>query len=243
MLNGFNLLFDAKCKLGSWGSYLDMRDAVLRTNEQFRTVLSNDLGAISGLLFEIGAGKLVLEENADLVLKVERKKLESLRQRRHQEVQDDLAEDQAHTQMQYLLCRIGGALGCEVCVASNDRRRSFNGNRLAQLCLPCMPALGLAHSVAGTVGLIDVLWLEKQTHRIVSAFEVEKSTSIYSGILRLSDLALALPDHDTKLCLVHNAGAGVWVYEQRFVVAGLGLLAGAVPHGGRGRRQRIEKQA
>jgi type II restriction enzyme len=202
MLNGFNLLFDAKCKLGSWESYLDMRDAVLRTNEQFRAVLSIDLGAISGLLFEIGAGKLVLEENADLVLEVERKKLESLRRRRHQEVQDDLAQDQAHTQMQYLLCRIGSALGYEVCVASNDRSKSFNGNYLAQLCRPGMPALGLDQDVAGTVELIDVLWLEKETHRIVGAFEVEKSTSIYSGILRLSDLALALPDHATKLCLV-----------------------------------------
>ena len=202
MLNGFNLLFGVKSKLGSWASYLDMRDAVLRTNEQFRAMLSKDLGAISGLLFEIGAGKLVVEENADLVLEVERKKLENLRNRRHQEVQDDLAQDQAHTQMQYLLCRIGSALGYEVCVASNDRGKSFNGNHLAQLCLPCMPALDLAQDVAGTIELIDVLWLEKETHRIVSAFEVEKSTSIYSGILRLSDLALALPDHETILCLV-----------------------------------------
>ena len=92
--------------------------------------------------------------------------------------------------------------GYEVCVASNDRNRSFNGNYLSQLCRPCMPSLGLAQDVAGTIELIDVLWLEKETHRIVSAFEVEKSTSIYSGILRLSDLALALPDHETKLCLV-----------------------------------------
>lgn len=200
-LNGFNRLFGAKCKLGSWESYLDMPDAVLRTNEQFRAVLSRDLGAISGLLFEIGAGKLVLEENAGMVLEVERKKIEALRHRRHQQVQDDMAQDHAHTQMQYLLCRIGGALGYEVCVASNDRSKSFNGNSLAQLCRPDMPALGVDQGVAGTIELIDVLWLERETHRIVSAFEVEKSTSIYSGILRLSDLALALPDHETKLCL------------------------------------------
>jgi type II restriction enzyme len=202
MLSGFNLLFSTKYKLGSWVSYLDMRDAILHTNEQFRAVLSKDLGAISGLLFEIGAGKLVLEENADLVLDVERKKLASLRHRRHQEVQDDKSQDQAHTQMQYLLCRIGVALGYDVCVASNDRSKSFNGNYLAQLCRPRMPTLGLDEDVTGTIELIDVLWLEKETHRIVSAFEVEKSTSIYSGILRLSDLALALPDHETKLCLV-----------------------------------------
>lgn len=202
MLNGFNLLFGAKSKLGCWTSYLEMRDAVLRTNEQFRAILSKDLGAISGLLFEIGAGKLVLEANADLVLDSERKKLEALRKRRHQEVQDDLAQGQVHTQMQYLLCRIGSALGYDVCVASNDRGRSFNGHALAELCLPCVPPLGLDHGVAGTIGLIDTLWLERGTHRIASAFEVEKSTSIYSGILRLSDLALALPDHETKLCLV-----------------------------------------
>ena len=202
MLKGFNILFEANCRLGSWESYLEMRDAVLRTNEQFREVLSKDLGAISGLLFEIGAGKLVLEENAGMVLEVEKKKLEQMRRRRHQEVQDDLAQDQAHTQIQYLLCRIGSALGYEVCVASNDRGKSFNGNSLAQLCQPRMPALGLDNAVAGTIELIDVLWLEKDGHRIVSAFEVEKSTSIYSGILRLNDLALALPDHETRLCLV-----------------------------------------
>jgi type II restriction enzyme len=202
MLNGFNLLFSAKNKLGSWSSYLDMREMVIHTNEQFRTVLSKDLGAISGLLFEIGAGKLVLEENADLVLEAERRKLESLRRRRHAEVQQDLKQDQAHTQMQFLLCKIGSALGNEVFVAVNDRGKRFESNQLSEFCIPSLPALGLESAVAATIELIDVLWLDKKLQRIVCAFEVEKSTSIYSGILRLSDLSLALPDHQTRLCLV-----------------------------------------
>lgn len=43
-----------------------------------------------------------------------------------------------------------------------------------------------------TVSLIDVIWL-KPTGEFVSAFEVEKSTSIYSGILRLEDLVRSIP--------------------------------------------------
>ena len=44
-------------KLGSWEAYLAMREGVLRLNQQHRTLLSNDLGAIAGLLFDIGSGR------------------------------------------------------------------------------------------------------------------------------------------------------------------------------------------
>jgi hypothetical protein len=40
------------------------------------------------------------------------------------------------------------------------------------------------------VRLIDVLWLDRSTGHIVAAYEVEHSTSIYSGIVRMLDLAL-----------------------------------------------------
>lgn len=42
--------------------------------------------------------------------------------------------------------------------------------------------------------LIDVLWLEPDGERVAAAFEVEHTTSIYSGIVRLLDLALGVPD-------------------------------------------------
>ncbi|MBY0508388.1 MAG: type II restriction endonuclease [Bryobacteraceae bacterium] len=206
MLNGFNLLFGTRNKLGSWSSYLDMREAVISTNEQFRSVLSKDLGAISGLLFEIGTGKLVLEENAEFVLERSRAKLEGLWRRRHLQVEEDRAQDHAHTQMQYLLCKIGRALGYDVFAAVNDRGRRFGDNQLSEFCIPCLPQLGLGDDTAATIQLIDVLWLDKTTQKIVCAFEVEKSTSIYSGILRLSDLSFSLPDHQTRLCLVAPNG-------------------------------------
>jgi type II restriction enzyme len=42
---------------------------------------------------------------------------------------------------------------------------------------------------ADAVKLIDVLWVD-DNGRIVAAFEVEHTTSIYSGIVRMLDLAL-----------------------------------------------------
>ena len=38
--------------------------------------------------------------------------------------------------------------------------------------------------------LIDVLWLKPDSAHVAAAFEVEHTTSIYSGIVRLLDLAL-----------------------------------------------------
>jgi type II restriction enzyme len=44
-------------KLGSWEEFLAMREGILRTNDDHRDVLSNDLGAIGGFLFDIGTGR------------------------------------------------------------------------------------------------------------------------------------------------------------------------------------------
>jgi type II restriction enzyme len=69
-------------------------------------------------------------------------------------------------------------------------------------CLCDLPELAVDADVASTIDLIDVLWFEKGTGRVSCGFEVEKSTSIYSGLLRLADLALALPDHSMKMFLI-----------------------------------------
>lgn len=55
--------------------------------------------------------------------------------------------------------------------------------------------------VKDTISLIDVLWLDFNGN-IICAFEVEKSTSIFSGILRLYDLALTMNSQDCKFYLV-----------------------------------------
>jgi hypothetical protein len=47
---------------------------------------------------------------------------------------------------------------------------------------------------------IDVIWLRK--HVVLAAFEIEHSTSIYSGLLRLSDLVALLPNIKVQLFMV-----------------------------------------
>lgn len=63
MVNGFNAIFSDKKKLGSWTDYLHMREVIIKTNEELNPLLSKDLGAISGLLFDVGIGKISLSEN------------------------------------------------------------------------------------------------------------------------------------------------------------------------------------
>ena len=41
-----------------------------------------------------------------------------------------------------------------------------------------------------SVRLIDVVWVRRGSYEVAAAFEVEHSTSIYSGIVRMLDLAL-----------------------------------------------------
>src|SRR5437588_2870850 len=51
-----------------------------------------------------------------------------------------------------------------------------------------------------TIEQIDVLWLRSRS--IVRAFEIEHTTSIYSGILRMADLLALQPNMDINLHIV-----------------------------------------
>jgi type II restriction enzyme len=206
MLNGFNALFSDKKKLGSWSSYLDMRQVIIESNTQLGSLLSKDLGAFSGMLFDIGSGALVLDSTWSTALAKEREVIEKASRKRHKEVELDVREESEHLQMQHLLTTVGRRLGYQVHVASNDRGRVFQGESLASLTVPSLPPLGLMDDVAQTVALIDVLWLTPDQTNVVCGFEVEKSTSIYSGILRLVDLAKSMNRGGLSLFLVAPDG-------------------------------------
>lgn len=204
IVNGFNALFSDKIKLGSWQSYFAMREACVRVNSHsdVRNRLSKDLGAIAGLLFEIGSGRLLVDGNVSTVLAKEKEKAQRASRSRHQKVLDEQREESEHTRIQYILVQIGRALNFDVFVARNDRHKVCDGQSLAQLTIPELPRICLANDAADSIPLIDVLWLRSGSDEIVAAFEVEKSTSIYSGILRMEDLARSLPQCKCALYLV-----------------------------------------
>jgi type II restriction enzyme len=206
IVKGYNALTGSKVKLGSWEEYLAMRAGVLRINAEHRAMLSNDLGAIAGLLFDVGSGRYAApprEDDAGALAAWEAD-LKKVRDESAAAVKAQKAaeqEDRSHAQVQGWLRDLGRSLGFDVWVAANDRNRAVQGGRLCDGCLDSLPATVEASTGAEAIRLIDVLWLERAgsngtaAERVVAAFEVEHTTSIYSGIVRMLDLALGVPDH------------------------------------------------
>ena len=203
IVKGYNALTGANVKLGKWEEYLAMREGILRLNAELRDLLSNDLGAIGGLLFDIGSGRYEAPPRAEDAAAraaweadLERVRTEAASARKQRETAQ--AEDLTHTEVQGWLRDLGLALGYDAWVASNDRSRKYGAGQLGDGCLAELPPTIAQAPGADAVRLIDVLWLEKGREHVAAAFEVEHTTSIYSGIVRMLDLALGAPTSATR---------------------------------------------
>lgn len=199
IVNGYNALTGAKVKLGRWEDYLAMRNGILELTGKYRALLSNDLGAIAGALFDIGSGRFQAPPRANDQAGWEKWEADVAlirvqAARSAKSIKGDLENDRTHTEIQGWLRDLGRSLGFDVWIASNDRNRSWGAGRLGDGCLESLPPTLEQADAADSIRLIDVLWLESGGHRVAAAFEVEHTTSIYSGIVRMLDLALGLPD-------------------------------------------------
>jgi len=107
----------------------------------------------------------------------------------------------AHTEIQWRLLDLGSQMGLNVWAPRSDRGKTWNGKAINSLprLLNALPTQ-FDEITTGTIENIDVLWLSGNA--IVAAFEVEHTTSIYSGLLRMSDLLTMQPNIDIKLYLV-----------------------------------------
>lgn len=117
--------------------------------------------------------------------------------------QEENEEEQVaseHTHIQWLLAKIGQKLGCAVWIAANDQNKMWNGERLGDFSLKKLPNL-IDSEFQQIVNFIDVLWL-RSTKAVAAAFEVEHTTSIYSGLLRMSDLVALYPNINFPLYIV-----------------------------------------
>jgi hypothetical protein len=106
-----------------------------------------------------------------------------------------------HSEIQYSLLKLGSEMGLDLWVARNDRNRTWNGVTLGEVpgMISELPTQ-FNEATNRTIELIDVLWLKGNS--IIAAFEVECTTSVYSGLLRMSDLLALQPNLDIKLYLV-----------------------------------------
>ena len=118
-----------------------------------------------------------------------------------------------HEEIQYVLLKLGSDLGLDVCVARNDRNKAFMGKNFGDI--PNMRGQvprQFDEATNKTIEYIDVLWL--QGDAIVAAFEVEHTTAIYSGLLRMSDLVSMQPNINLKLYLVAPDGRRDKIFEE-----------------------------
>jgi len=94
-----------------------------------------------------------------------------------------------HLRMQWLLLKMGRQAGEKVWAPKNDQQRITSEYKFDDFEETF--AAGLDTQVK-YVENIDVVW--KQQFRIGAAFEIENSTSIYSGLLRFADLTMVAPN-------------------------------------------------
>ena len=114
---------------------------------------------------------------------------------------EEESEATVHTEIQYLLVKLGADMGFDVHVASNDQSRVWKGHRLGDMPRRREHLPQQFDPVTNrTIELIDVLWLDGNA--IVAAFEIESTTSIFSGLLRMSDLLARQPNISVPLFLV-----------------------------------------
>jgi hypothetical protein len=109
-------------------------------------------------------------------------------------------EERAHAKAQHALIQLGKVTGCSVWVASNDRNRLYQGQALGNGCLIALPNMGFDRDATARIALIDVIWIRHNAP--VCAFEVETTTTVYSGLLRMSDLLALVPAIKIELFIV-----------------------------------------
>jgi hypothetical protein len=126
--------------------------------------------------------------------------------------QSEEPDGSGHDRAQWQLIALGQACGCEVWVAPDCRSRQFEGHTFSEHTLRELPRLGLDEETVNLIRGIDVLWL--RGNHIFAAFEVEHTTSIYSGLLRLSDLIALQPNTNIRLFIVAPSARRVKVTAQ-----------------------------
>lgn len=176
----------------------------------FNTAIVNGYNALArakvkGLLFDIAQGHYSAPPTGDdaqarLAWEADLARVRELSAKEKKAANEVRESDRTHSDIQGWLRDLGRGLGYKVWIAANDKSRPYADGKLADGCLSQLPP-----SVAGggdAVALIDVVWFSEEGFP-TAAFEVEHTTSIYSGIVRLLDLAQGSDvNHNVPLFLV-----------------------------------------
>ena len=82
--------------------------------------------------------------------------------------------------------------GYDIWIAYNDRNKVYKGISFNSISLDELPHFA-GPNVLNIAKSIDIIWFRKGSAQPVSFFEIEHTTSIYSGLLRLNDAKIDYP--------------------------------------------------
>jgi len=114
-----------------------------------------------------------------------------------------------HTEMQWHLISIGNKSKVDVWVPPADQGKNYEKNLFRDHVLKEFTE---SMDVPVYIKNIDTVW--KLGLSIKAAFEIENSTSIYSGILRLSDLRALAPNSNYPMFIVADRNRRSKVFDQ-----------------------------
>lgn len=112
----------------------------------------------------------------------------------------DMAPQRESHRIQALLAAMGEKMGFKVWLPKNDRGGVTETWEPRPGVLLTELPLSYDNTTLKTIANIDLIWLKGRS--IVRAFEVEHTTAVYSGILRMADLLALQPNMDIKLHIV-----------------------------------------
>jgi len=202
-----NRVYWAKLYLSQAGAIDTIRPGVFVITDRGRTLLSNgsdrvtvdDLNAFP----EFRAFRAKVGTGTHRVRRVDKDVAVAVPEDSVDEQEDESTtrtEVRESHQIQALLAEIGYRMGMQIWLPKGDRAAvlgEWPGDHAEPVeRLP----LNYDEVTLRTIEQIDVLWLKGRAIR--RAFEVEHTTAVYSGILRMADLLALQPNMDIKLHIV-----------------------------------------
>lgn len=145
------------------------------------------------VLQRIKLGEKIQEKNEEII---DLNGKDSVEEDIEEKIMDE-KEISDHVRMQWKLLQLGLKTGSKVWIPKNDQpkiNRQYNYSEFEEQFVTGFDTPGKY------IENIDVVW--KEEFRIDAAFEVENSTSIYSGLLRFSDLKIVAPNSNYPLFIV-----------------------------------------
>ena len=111
-----------------------------------------------------------------------------------------------HTQMQVALLEIGNALNFKTWIAKNDRSTLIGNKRFGDLegVIQTLEDMNIFYKpqIRETASLIDCIWFTDDGDRIPAVIEIEHSTGLNSGLLRMQEFRRSFPAFETTFVIV-----------------------------------------